>query len=106
MSDVEGIARAIARIDQRIDKLDDRMDRLDDDVRHNGVQFEKMQSDLTAVLEGLADIKQSVAKIPDMEEGVSEQMYDLRAVKAAIKATNQQMADYANRISSLEQRTA
>jgi predicted nucleic acid-binding Zn-ribbon protein len=64
--------------------------------------LEHVDSQFDRINEALKEIQKQVAKIPSMTEEIAEVRDDMRAVKAAIAATNEDVQDHERRLSKLE----
>ncbi len=76
------------------------------DRSYTNVLLEELQGNVRAILEivipmraELTEMRQSVDRIPHIET-------DIKAIKAVLKITNQQVADHEHRITKLETRAA
>lgn len=72
------------------------------DIQKLGVLYEDMQSDVKKILETISGMKENISRIPAIERDVENIESDIKAVKAAVTATNQDIIDLKQRVSFLE----
>lgn len=63
---------------------------------------EQIASQFKTASESIEEIKSQVAKIPTIHDDVAELVSDMRAVKQAIKETNQDLRELEHRVNRLE----
>lgn len=63
---------------------------------------EQIISQFKTAIESIEEIKQQVARIPAIHDDVTELKHDMRAVKQAIKETNQDLRELEHRVNRLE----
>ncbi len=63
---------------------------------------EQIVSQFKTAMESIDEIKLQVAKIPAIHDDVAELVSDMRAVKQAIKETNQDLRELDERVTQLE----
>lgn len=63
---------------------------------------EQIVSQFKTAMESIDEIKLRVAKIPAIHDDVAELVSDMRAVKQAIKETNQDLRELDERVTQLE----
>ena len=63
---------------------------------------EQIVSQFKTAIESIDEIKLQVAKIPAIHDDVAELVSDMRAVKQAIKETNQDLRELDERVTQLE----
>jgi uncharacterized coiled-coil DUF342 family protein len=63
---------------------------------------EQIVSQFKIAMESIDEIKLQVAKIPAIHDDVAELVSDMRAVKQAIKETNQDLRELDERVTQLE----
>lgn len=68
--------------------------------------LEHVDSQFDRINEALKEIQKQVAEIPSMTEEIADLRDDMRAVKAAIAATNEDVQDHDKRLTRLETSTA
>lgn len=74
----------------------------DNDANYIGVLLEEIRDQNKAVLETVGDMQKHVAKIPYIEETVTELKEDMKIVKAAITDVSKQQNDHERRVTQLE----
>jgi len=66
----------------------------DADINHFSVLMEQQNAKLDAVLEAVRDMQKKVAVLPRVEQDVAELKQDMKVVKAAVTATNRDLAEH------------
>jgi len=74
----------------------------DNDANYIGVLLEEIRGQNKAVLEAVGDMQNHVAKIPYIEETVTELKEDMKIIKVAITDVSKQQKDHERRITQLE----
>jgi len=72
------------------------------DIRGFGVLYEDIQGDVKKILESITGMKENIARIPAIESDVENIESNIKAVKAALTATNQDILELKQRVSYLE----
>ena len=67
-----------------------------------GLLLEEIRDQNKAVLEAVGDMQRNVAKIPAIEQGVTELKQDMKIVKAAVTDLSRQVHDHERRLTQLE----
>ena len=74
----------------------------DNDADYIGVLLKEIRDQNKAVLEAVGNMQKHAAKIPYVEETVTELKEDMKIVKAAITDASKQQNDHERRITQLE----
>ena len=74
----------------------------DADVNHLSVLMEHVVDQNKAVLEAVGDMQKKVAVLPRIEQRLEALEQDMKVVKAAVTATNRDVAELDNRVTRLE----
>jgi DNA repair ATPase RecN len=78
------------------------MDEATKAINHFSVLMEDQNAKLDAVLEAVGDMQQKVAALPRIEQRLEVLEQDMKVVKAAVTATNRDLADLDHRVTRLE----
>jgi hypothetical protein len=78
------------------------MDEVTKAIDHFSVLMESQNAKLDAVLEAVGDMQQKVTLLPAMQRNIVELKQDMKVVKAAVKATNRDLAELDHRVTRLE----
>ena len=70
------------------------MDEVTKAIDHFSVLMEDQNGKLDAVLEAVRDMQQKVAVLPAMQQDIAELKQDVSVIKAAVKATNRDLAEH------------
>ena len=70
------------------------MDEVTKAINHFSVLMEDQNAKLDAVLEAVGDMQKKVAVLPRIEQDVVELKQDMKVVKAAVTATNRDLAEH------------
>lgn len=70
-----------------------------------GVILEEIRDQNKAVLESVGQMQTQVARLPKIEEDVTELKQDTKIIKAAITDLSHQVVDHEHRITASEQAT-
>ncbi len=73
-----------------------------DSMRYLTIMIEQMLDQNRAVLEAVTSMQVHVAKIPAIQDDISELKRDMQTVKAAVKATNTDVIGHKKRLNRLE----
>jgi predicted nucleic acid-binding Zn-ribbon protein len=71
------------------------------EVRDNGIVVEQMRDELRAVHEAVGDIQEQLADVPKRDE-FDELRQEVRLIRAAVTATNEDVAGLKQRVDALE----
>lgn len=63
---------------------------------------EQLSHQLDTVMEAVVDMQGKVARLPQIQHDVAELKADMKAVKAAIRDTNRDLANLDSRVTQLE----
>ena len=74
----------------------------DADINHFSVLMEQQNAKLDAVLEYVAEMPKVVHRLGRIEQDVAELKQDMKVVKAAVQATNRDLAALDQRVTRLE----
>lgn len=69
---------------------------------HLSILLEEIKDQNKAVLEAVGEMKSNVAHIPEMQKDISELKSDMKTVKKAVQATNVDLHQLENRVTTLE----
>lgn len=78
------------------------MDEATKAINHFSVLMEDQNAKLDAVLEAVGDMQKKVAVLPRIEQHLEVLEQDMKVVKAAVTATNRDLADVDHRVTRLE----
>ncbi len=78
------------------------MDEVTNAINHFSALMEDQNAKLDAVLEAVGDMQKKVAVLPRIEQHLEVLEQDMQVVKAAVKATNNDMAALDRRVTRLE----
>lgn len=76
-----------------------------DSERYTQILLEEIRDQNRALLEGQASLLGLPFKVDKIEEDVAELKSDMKVVKAAVRATNDDVRDHEHRINRLEKHT-
>ncbi len=78
------------------------MDEVTKAINHFSVHMEDQNGKLDAVLEAVGDMQKKVAVLPRIEQRLEALEQDMKVVKAAVTATNREVAELDHRVTRLE----
>lgn len=78
------------------------MDDVTKAINHFSMLMEDQNAKLDAVLEAVGDMQKKVAVLPRIEQHLEVLEQDMKVVKAAVTATNRDLADVDHRVTRLE----
>ena len=78
------------------------MDEVTKAINHFSVLMEDQNAKLDAVLEAVGDMQKKVAVLPRIEQRLEVLEQDTKVVKAAVTATNRDLAGLDHRVTRLE----
>ena len=73
-----------------------------DDINYFSVLLEEIKAQNKAVLDAVGDMQRNVAKLPSMEQDISELKQDTKIVKAAVTDVSRQVHDHERQIAQLK----